>query len=229
MQDKNVYQKRFIAVLAPVTLVLGLGAVTAHAGNYVTSSSKDVVMNSYGECWRAKEGMEAQIEKCGDKVAMQEPAPMPAPMPVDGDADGDGVKDSMDKCPNTRPGAKVDRDGCEITPDVTIDLVEDEFDFDSAKLKPGMKAALDDVASKVTATPGHEQLHIIGHTDSVGPEKYNMGLSQRRAQAAADYLIAQGVERGHVTIEGKGESSPVADNKTKAGRAKNRRIEITTK
>ncbi len=227
MQDKNVYRKGFVAVLAPLTLAMGLGAVTAQAGTYVTSSSKNVVVNSYGECWNAKEGTKMEIEACGDKIA--KPAPAPAPAPVDGDADGDGVPDSRDKCPNTRAGAKVDVDGCEIIPNVTIDLVEDEFDFDSAKLKPGMKTALEGVAAKIKATPGNEHLHVIGHTDSVGPEKYNMGLSLRRAQAAADYLTAQGVARDNITIEGKGESSPVADNKTKAGRAKNRRVEIQTR
>lgn len=229
MQDKNV-KKGIIAVVAPLTLALGLGVATvAHAGTYVTESGKGVVTNNYGECWKAKGGMNESIEACGDAVAKPEPAPAPVAAPVDGDADGDGVKDSKDECPNTRAGAKVNSVGCEIIADVSINLVEDEFDFDSAKLKPGMKTALDGVAAKVKATPGDEQLHIVGHTDSVGPAAYNMGLSLRRAQAAADYLTAQGVARGNITIEGKGETEPVASNKTKADRAKNRRVDIHTK
>jgi len=228
MQDKNVSKKGFVAVVAPLALALGMGAAHANTPPYLDARG-EVVMNGFGECWNAKGGMDKLVEKCGDVIAKPAPAPAPAPAPVDGDADGDGVKDSMDKCPNTRAGAKVDANGCEIIPNVTIDLVNDEFDFDSAKLKPKMKTALEDVAAKIKATPGNESLHIIGHTDSTGPDAYNQKLSVRRAQAAADYLAGQGVSRDMMTIEGKGESSPVADNATKAGRSKNRRVEIITK
>ncbi len=144
------------------------------------------------------------------------------------DSDGDGVPDYRDKCPGTPAGAKVDHDGCQIMGNVTIDLVNDEFDFDSARLKPAMKAALDEIADKIAASAGDEHLTVIGHTDSVGPESYNMKLSLRRARATADYLIRKGVAADHITIKGMGESQPVADNSTRAGRAKNRRVEIVT-
>lgn len=224
MSGKSIMQKGFTAVVAP--LVLAMGVAHANTPPYATDSTGDVVMSGAGECWNAKGGMDKLMEKCGDVLPKAEPAPAPAP--VDGDADGDGVKDSKDKCPNTRAGAKVNADGCEIIENVTIDLVEGEFDFDSAKLKPGMMAALDDVAAKLKATPAEESLNIVGHTDSTGPDAYNMTLSVRRAQAAADYLAEQGVSRASMTIEGKGETSPVADNATREGRAKNRRVEIHT-
>lgn len=225
MQDKNQSQKGFVALVTPLMLAMGMGVAHANTPPYATDSAGQVVTNNYGECWNAKGGMNKPVEKCGDKIA----APAPAPMPVDGDADGDGVKDSMDKCPNTRAGAKVDASGCEIIQNVTIDLVNDEFDFDSAKLKPDMETALSKVAEKVLSTPGDEQLHIVGYTDSTGPDAYNMKLSIRRAQAVADYLARVGVDRNNMTIEGRGETNPVADNGTEAGRAKNRRVEITTK
>lgn len=144
------------------------------------------------------------------------------------DSDGDGVPDYKDKCPGTPAGAKVDANGCEIVGNVTIDLVEDEFDFDSANLLPHMMAALDDVAGRIMASTGDETLVIVGHTDSVGSEVYNQGLSERRAAAVADYLVSQGVSADAISTKGMGESQPVADNSTAGGRAKNRRVEILT-
>ncbi len=145
------------------------------------------------------------------------------------DSDGDGVVDSKDACPSTPRGAKVDSKGCEIIRNITIDLVNDEFDFDKAVLKPGMKKALDGVAKRIKASKGDEHLQVIGHTDSMGSDAYNQGLSERRAKATADYLISRGVKASSVQTKGMGESSPAADNSTKRGRAKNRRVAIHTK
>jgi outer membrane protein OmpA-like peptidoglycan-associated protein len=105
----------------------------------------------------------------------------------------------------------------------------DEFDFDSATLKPEMESALDDVAARIAASKGAESLSIVGHTDSTGPEDYNQGLSERRAQAVADYLAGQGVDPARMTTSGMGESSPIADNGTREGRAQNRRVEIQSR
>jgi outer membrane protein OmpA-like peptidoglycan-associated protein len=69
-------------------------------------------------------------------------------------------------------------------------------------------------------------VNVHGHTDSVGSDAYNMGLSERRARTVADQLIAQGVAAEKVSIEGFGESKPVASNDTEEGRASNRRVEI---
>jgi outer membrane protein OmpA-like peptidoglycan-associated protein len=67
---------------------------------------------------------------------------------------------------------------------------------------------------------------VVGHTDSQGSDTYNQGLSERRAQATASYLISQGVASSQVTVEGRGESEPRANNATAEGRAQNRRVEI---
>ena len=66
----------------------------------------------------------------------------------------------------------------------------------------------------------------VGHTDSVGSEAYNQKLSVRRAEAVTAYLVSKGIEKNRIYTEGKGEKQPVADNKTKEGRTKNRRVEI---
>ena len=233
MPSKEFKRLKVAAMVAPLSLVTGLALapqVSAGEKAYVESSSKNVVVDSYGNCVLSS-GVKVPMEKCGDIIAVDEPPP-PPPVgvpPVDGDDDGDGVPNSRDKCPGTRAGAKVDANGCEIIESLTIDLEVEEFAFDSAKLTPAMEAALADVASRVTASKGDETLDIIGHTDSTGPEAYNQGLSERRAQAVADFLAGQGVDASRMNVSGMGETSPIADNSTRDGRARNRRVEIQTR
>ena len=99
------------------------------------------------------------------------------------------------------------------------------FDFDKSVLKPEAKAKLADLVSK-TKGVNLEVIIAVGHTDSIGTVAYNQKLSIRRAEAVKEYLVSQGVERNRVYTEGKGESQPVASNKTSAGRAQNRRVEV---
>lgn len=99
------------------------------------------------------------------------------------------------------------------------------FDFDKSVLKPEGRAKLDDLTSKIRDV-NLEVIIAVGHTDSVGSVAYNQRLSIRRAEAVKAYLVSKGIERNRVYTEGKGKSQPVADNKTKDGRAKNRRVEI---
>jgi OOP family OmpA-OmpF porin len=99
------------------------------------------------------------------------------------------------------------------------------FDFDKAVLKPAGKEKLDDLAAKVKAI-NLEVVIAIGHTDSIGSDAYNQKLSVRRAESVKAYLVSKGVEPNRIYTEGKGEKQPVASNKTKDGRQKNRRVEI---
>ena len=99
------------------------------------------------------------------------------------------------------------------------------FDFDKAVLKPEGKAKLDDLAQKVKGI-NLEVIIAVGHTDAVGTDAYNQKLSIRRSEAVKAYLVTKGIEKNRIYTEGKGEKQPVADNKTKEGRAKNRRVEI---
>ena len=99
------------------------------------------------------------------------------------------------------------------------------FDFDKAVIKPEGKSKLDDISNKVRGI-NLEVVIGIGHADSVGSDAYNQRLSVRRAESVKAYLVSKGLEANRVYTEGKGEKQPVADNKTRDGRAKNRRVEI---
>jgi OOP family OmpA-OmpF porin len=99
------------------------------------------------------------------------------------------------------------------------------FDFDKSTIKPEGRKVLDQVAQKADSI-NLETVIATGYTDSIGTEAYNMKLSQRRANAVKNYLISKGVDADHIYAEGKGESNPIASNKTRDGRAHNRRVEI---
>jgi OOP family OmpA-OmpF porin len=99
------------------------------------------------------------------------------------------------------------------------------FDFDKSVLKPEGKAKLDDLVGKLK-TVALEVIIAIGHTDNIGTKEYNQKLSVRRAEAVKAYLVSKGIEPNRIYTEGKGLTQPIADNRTAAGRAKNRRVEI---
>ena len=139
------------------------------------------------------------------------------------DSDGDGVVDSKDKCPGTAKGTVVDNYGCKLAAEYKLEHVN--FEFDSATLTAASTANLDE-AVKIMKRHSDKKIEVAGHTDSQGNDQYNMGLSERRAQAVADYLIANGANAANIFVKGYGETEPVADNATDAGRAANRRVEL---
>ena len=149
--------------------------------------------------------------------------PPPPPPPPNPDLDGDGVPNERDKCPNTRPGAVVDLDGCEV--EAVIELEGVNFDFDKATIRPEGKAILNGAAA-LLKTHDRVVVEVAGHTDSIGSEEYNQGLSERRANAVKDYLVAQGITATRLTARGYGELRPIASNDTEEGRAENRRVEL---
>ncbi|MGH8444699.1 MAG: OmpA family protein [Solimonas sp.] len=149
--------------------------------------------------------------------------PLPPPPPPM-DSDGDGVYDNLDACPNTPYGMKVDARGCAIK-EAKVVLHDINFEFDSARLTAASKTQLDKVAQGLKGQPTMG-LIIEGHTDATGPDAYNLKLSKARAAAAKTYLVEQGIASSRLTSEGYGESKPIATNKTKEGRAENRRVEF---
>jgi outer membrane protein OmpA-like peptidoglycan-associated protein len=99
------------------------------------------------------------------------------------------------------------------------------FDFDRSTLRPEASAILDPLLAMLQADPSMS-IDIEGHTDWIGSDAYNQGLSQRRAQAVVNWLVAHGIARERISAVGRGESEPVATNHTAAGRQLNRRVEI---
>jgi outer membrane protein OmpA-like peptidoglycan-associated protein len=120
------------------------------------------------------------------------------------------------------PGARVERVGEGIQVTFESGLL---FAYDSDVVLPAAQANLTELARSLNKYPD-SQLLIVGHTDHMGSDAYNQGLSQRRADAAAAYLTTQGVARSRIQTSGKGESEPVATNDTDEGRQQNRRVEV---
>lgn len=99
------------------------------------------------------------------------------------------------------------------------------FDFDKSIIKPEGQVVLNKLAGQIKAIK-LEVIIVVGNTDSIGTDAYNMALGQRRAQAVKTYLVGQGVDSGRIYTESKGKSNPVASNATAEGRAKNRRVDV---
>jgi len=155
----------------------------------------------------------------GAKAAPPPPPPPPPPAPKD--SDGDGVTDDKDQCPNTPKGDRVGPQGC--TCDVTRSV---EFAFDSAKLTPQGMEQLDEVAARLTELKFVSGT-VTGFTDNIGSAAYNQKLSERRAQAVADYLESKGIAPGRLAVSGRGMADPIASNATREGRAQNRRVTLS--
>ena len=105
--------------------------------------------------------------------------------------------------------------------------IPNDISFDTGRydIKPNLRPILDQFAQGLSQQPGTE-VRIIGHTDNTGSDAVNNPLSVNRAQSTRDYLVARGVNSSRITIDGRGEREPIADNTTEVGRARNRRIEI---
>ncbi|MDN3520954.1 OmpA family protein [Halomonas ramblicola] len=137
---------------------------------------------------------------CADRTP--EPQPEPEPMP------------------EPEPEPEPEFEPVTLQSDVT-------FAFDSAELRPGAEGELNSVADTLNNNP-EVRVTIAGHTDSVGSNEYNLELSQDRADSVASYLQSQGVAANRMRTVGYGEERPVATNDTDAGRAQNRRVEISS-
>jgi OOP family OmpA-OmpF porin len=165
------------------------------------------------------------LVKLGNLAAPVVPAPVaPQQTCADLDDDGDGVNNCDDKCPNTAAGTAVGPDGCPIP--LTIDLKGVNFDFDKATLRPDAEVILAEAVSILQRYP-QLRVEVAGHTDWIGTEEYNQGLSERRANTVYTYLTNNGIDSSRlVGPVGYGELRPIDTNETSEGRARNRRTEL---
>jgi OOP family OmpA-OmpF porin len=141
-----------------------------------------------------------------------------APAPRSNDADGDGVADADDRCPGTPAGANVNTVGC-----WWVGADDVLFDFDKAEIKSTFM--LDEAIDVLKRNPD-VNVEVQGHTDNVGDPDYNVGLSERRANAVRDYMIAKGIPSSRLTAKGYGMTRPHFSNDSEQGRALNRRVEL---
>ena len=153
------------------------------------------------------------------------PKPKPKPKPQPKDSDGDGVIDAKDECPGTPAGVKVNAVGCPEVGEKLISLQGVNFDTNRATIRPDSKGILDN-AVKVLNENASVSVRVEGHTDSRGSDAYNQKLSQRRAQAVVDYLVAAGIDPDRLSPVGYGESAPVAPNDTAENMFRNRRVDL---
>jgi OmpA-OmpF porin, OOP family len=185
------------------------------------------------------DGVPDELDKCPDTPAGIAVGADGCPL----DSDGDGIPDYLDECPNSPPGARVLPNGCALEgdcrkprPGEQVDArgcaVEQsfilrgvKFDFDSDRLTPAAREILNDVAATLQAYPNID-VELEGHTDSIGSDAYNLGLSERRANSVKVYLEGRGVPARRMRPVGYGESRPIASNETEDGREENRRVEL---
>jgi outer membrane protein OmpA-like peptidoglycan-associated protein len=170
-----------------------------------------------------KDGINDEEDKCKDVpgVARYQGCPVP-------DSDHDGINDEEDKCPNL--AGIAENQGCpaiaeEIRKKVDYAAKNIYFNTGSAKLLSKSNKGLNEVVTILKDNPDLK-LGIHGHTDNVGKPEKNKTLSENRAAAVKKYLVTKGVDEGRIISAGHGSDEPVADNKSAAGRAKNRRVEL---
>jgi OOP family OmpA-OmpF porin len=205
-----------------IAMLIATAALTTAAGaqsiDNWRAADGTVWKNGSSElCWRdanwtpatAVVGCDGAIAATPKAVA----APAPAPAPAAAPAPAPAAMAAPAPAPAPVAAAKVTY------------AADAFFDFDKAVLKPEGKAKLDDLVAKIKGI-NLEVVIAVGHTDATGPDGYNQKLSVKRSEAVKAYLVSKGVEKNRVYTEGKGELQPVADNKTKEGRSKNRRVEI---
>jgi OOP family OmpA-OmpF porin len=199
-------------VLGMAALALGTGVAFAADYPVATDSSGKPVRDGSGNCVQSSGMMHPD---CGYKK-MDEPRSTPAtPAPA---------------AVPSAPAAPVEPSRAapaSVRQSITIQA-EALFDFDKSVVKPNGKRELDQAAAKMSGVDV-EMVIATGHTDSIGTEAYNQKLSERRANAVKSYLVSKGVPASKITTLGKGETQPVATNKTKEGRANNRRVDVEFK
>lgn len=198
---------RILAVTVALALVAGGCAKNAQRGAVIGAAGGAVVGGAVG----AATGSTAKGAIIGAAV---------------GGAAGAIIGDQMDRrakeIDEDIPGADVERVGEGILVTFESGIL---FGFDSVRIQPDGRENLRTLAANLDKYPDSDIL-IVGHTDNVGPDAYNQSLSERRAAAAADYLVMQGVARSRIRTAGRGELEPIAGNTDEEGRQRNRRVEV---
>ena len=169
------------------------------------------------------DGVHDGIDACKDQAGPIENKGCPW-----GDKDSDGVTDNIDECPMTK--GPIENKGCPIVEEkvkeqITKAVDNLEFENNSDKIIATSYPALDVLIILLTEKSDWS-LNLAGHTDNVGNDEFNMGLSKRRAESIKAYFVAKGINASRITTEFFGETKPIDTNDTQVGRKKNRRVEM---
>jgi len=193
-------------------MALASGPALAQTVNVATDSQGVPVRDSSGNCV-----LSSGIPHPDCQPKKEAPAPAPS-APA---APGKPAAPAAPATPAAKPAPASVRQAIVIQADAL-------FDFDKSVVRPDGKKNIDDALAKLAGVDV-EMVIATGHTDSVGTDAYNQKLSERRAAAVKEYLVSKGIPSSKITTIGKGEAQPVATNKTKEGRQKNRRVDIEFK
>jgi OOP family OmpA-OmpF porin len=195
-------------------------AETGLAGNHDTETIGNTMLN-FGAIFRFGAPTPAPVVAAAP-VPVAAPAPAPAPEPV-----------APPPAPKPAPAPVPVAEPCKPTVETITKSAEQLFGFDKSVISDQGKLELNEIADKLKKHPAIELVLVTGHTDRIGSDAYNLKLSDRRAAAVKDYLIAQGVNANRMQAAGKGETEPVVDCKGVKGSknlieclAPNRRVVI---
>jgi OmpA-OmpF porin, OOP family len=226
--NKQVKLAQLVAAAA-IVAASSVSAQTANPNNsgYVISpGTNNVVVDPFGLCWRTGYWTPAHaIKGCDDDLLPKAaPAPAPAAAPAPAPAPRAAAPAAV-TAPTPAPAPAPAPAAPKATSEKVTFAADAFFDTAKAVVKPEGKAKLDDLVGKLNGI-ALEVIIAVGHTDARGSDASNQRLSVKRAESVKAYLVSKGIEANRVYTEGKGEKQPVADNKTKEGMAKNRRVEI---
>lgn len=202
MKLSTTFICRLMAGLGSAVIASSVGTVLASPG-YVVDSEGQVVTSSFGECVKSSAwSQDLSTPECDPALAARLEAERAAELAA--------VEPS--------------------TPEPTLLRLSDKrnvtFELNSATLTPAAIDELDRLVGKIREFDEIDTIDVVGHTDSTGSESYNLTLSEHRAASVSQFLESRGVRASLLSTQGEGEANPVADNKTREGRAMNRRVDI---
>jgi OOP family OmpA-OmpF porin len=201
-----------LSLIFASAMISGQASAATPVNGYMVDTAGNIVKNSYGECWRTGSWTPADaVPECGG-VAVKKPlavvapavvpTPVPAPAPV-----------------VVQPVYK------NIVNENIVRLDGANFATSSAQLAKSANVKLDEVVNAAKQYPD-AKFDVSGHTDSRGKKVVNQKLSEKRATSVKQYLLSHGVAADRISTAGYGDTQPIADNKTSAGRAANRRVDV---
>jgi len=200
------------ATLAGIALLAVNTGATASQAGYAASTDGSIVTSDFGNCVQTGSwNTTLSIPECDAALAARLEA------------------ERLAAEAEVRRIAELAAMQAKVEPPTLIRLSDEDkvaFAFNSATLTARSQQELSQVLNAIGRYEQLQAVQVTGHTDNVGPESYNQGLSERRAQSVKDFLVARGVDARQISVRGAGEIQPVADNHTREGRAQNRRVDI---